>query len=194
MKPYRIIWILSLTLIVLSFSSAWRCSKRVPGPVGPPGEDGVGGPTGPTGATGLTGATGPQGSQTRVGVHIIDFGDPNDTSAPNSGGVLIKDVILWDTVTSVPASFTIRIRGTAHPDDVIEIFGSGSKTRVRHHFEAEAEVESMPAGSWFEWVPGDFDIPGMSKQEALETIQITGILSDKVYIFDEATDTWKREK
>lgn len=194
---YRLSWICSIFLMCLIVLVSWHCSKRVPGPIGPMGEDGVDGstgPGGPTGATGPTGPTGPQGSQTRVGVHIIDFGDPNDTSAPNSGGVLINDVILWDTVTSVPASFTIRIQGTAHPDDVIEIFGNGSKTRVRHHFEAEAEVESVPAEAWLEWIPGGFDIPGMSKQDAIGMVQVTGILTDKVYIFDKVTDTWKRDQ
>jgi len=48
----------------------------------------------------------------------------------------------------------------------------------------------VPASSWRRATP----LSPWSKQEALETIQITGILSDKVYIFDEATDTWKREK
>ena len=132
--------VLWTAIFIMVMALISNCSKAgrpgEMGPIGPDGLDGLDGATGPTGPTGATGPTGPEGSQTRVGVHVITFGDPNDTSAPNSGGVLLNDIILWDTVTSVPSHFTIRIPGTDHPDDIIEIFGNGSKTRVRHHFEA----------------------------------------------------------
>ncbi len=128
---YRTLWVLSVSLMVLVLSITWNCTKRVPGPTGPQGKDGPTGPTGPTG---------PQGSQTRVGVHVITFGDPSDTSAPNSGGLLVNDVVVWDTITTVPGVFTVRVPGTSHPDDITEVFlGGGSRGRLRHHFEADAE-------------------------------------------------------
>jgi len=130
-----IFWAFFFAVAVWTFPS---CTKEgAPGDTGPMGPDGLLGPTGPTGATGATGATGPQGSQTRVGFHVITFGDPNDTSAPNSGGVTQNGVTIWDTVTAVPSFFTVRVSGIDHPDDEIGVFGTGSKTRVLHHFEAD---------------------------------------------------------
>jgi len=128
------------------------------------GPRGVTGTTGEMGATGATGATGAQGSQTRTGFHVITFGDPSDISAPNSGGVLLNDIVLWDTVTSVPSHFTIRIPGTDHPDDVIEIFGTGSKTRIRHHFEGDTLFQTIP-DFWLQWN------------------------TDRIYVYSDETDT-----
>ena len=189
--------IYSLLYYVVVLVLLWQCTKAGPqgdtglmGPDGSTGQDGDTGPVGPTGATGATGATGPQGSQTRVGAHVITFGDPSDISAPNSGGVLQNGVVIWDTSTTVPAFFTVRIPGTDHLDDKIELFGNGSKTRIRHHFEADSVMHIDP---WLKWVPGGFDIPGMGKTEALEAGYIEGILTDKFYVFDEVTDTWQRE-
>ncbi len=138
----RNLWIFSISCMTLLLLLIWNCGKSHEDIVGPPGEDGVDGATGPTGPTGATGPTGPQGSQTRVGMHIITFGDPADTSAPNSGGLLVNDVVVWDTITTVPGVFTVRIPGTSHPDDITEVFlGGGSRGRLRHHFEAEGTLK-----------------------------------------------------
>lgn len=133
MSLYRVF--LTMLLMLITAFGFQYCNKA-----GQTGPQGATGPEGPTGPTGPEGPQGPPGDQTRVGFHVITFGDPNDTSAPNSGGVLINDIILWDTVTSVPTHFTIRIPGTDHPDDIAEIFGDGSKTLIRHRFEPDPQL------------------------------------------------------
>jgi len=138
MTLYRTFWFIVLMLsMVLLFQYCSKHHEDIPGPTGPSGQDGIDGATGPTGSTGPTGATGPQGSLTRTGLHIIEFGDPSDGSAPNTGIVIINDVSIWDTVTSVPTHFTVYIPGTKHPDDLVEIFGTGSKTKISYRFEAD---------------------------------------------------------
>ena len=172
-------WI-ATAFIVFAFIG-WHCSGPT-GPQGIPGSDGVPGPEGPTGPEG------PPGSQTRVGFHVITFGDNSDTSAPNSGGVIQNDIVIWDTVTTVPSGeFVVRIPGTDHPDDVIEIFGNGSKTRIRYNFEVAPST-----------ITGDIIFDLMSNEfirlgEHQYFIEGASIKTDKVYIFDELTDTWKRE-
>lgn len=136
MNLKRTCWVSALVYSVLVLTLFWQCTKA--GPQGDTGLTGPDGSTGPIGPTGPTGATGPQGAQTRTGFHVITFGDPNDTSAPNTGGILQNDIVIWDTSTVVPSFFTVRIAGTDHPDDKIKVFGTGSKTSVGHHFEAEA--------------------------------------------------------
>lgn len=128
-------------LVGIFLMSSFSCSKNPGDPiVGPQGPTGA---TGATGAIGPTGATGPEGSSTRTGFHVITFGDPNDTSAPNSGGLLVNDAVVWDTVTTVPGFFTVRVPGIAHPDDITEVFlSSGSRGRLRHHFEAENQYNA----------------------------------------------------
>lgn len=132
MNTHRATWIVSNILIVLILLVTWNCGqshKDIPGPMGPAGATG---PQGPTGATGLTGET---GSGIRTGFHVIEFGDPSDRSAPNTGLVTLNGIVLWDTTTTVPGSFTIFIAGEKSLDDVIKISGSGSKTNIGYYFQ-----------------------------------------------------------
>ena len=109
------------------------CSKHIdiPGLTGPKGE------TGETGEDGQDGQDGQDGSGIRKGFHVIGFGDPNDTSAPNSGTVILNNVVLWDTVTTKPTSFIVYIAGTKHIDDLVQVSGTGSKTSISYHFEVK---------------------------------------------------------
>ena len=106
------------------------CSKHtdIPGLTGPKGE---------TGETGEDGQDGKDGSGIRKGFHVIGFGDPNDTSAPNSGTVILNNEVLWDTVTTKPTSFIVYIAGTKHIDDLVQVSGTGSRTRISYHFEVK---------------------------------------------------------
>jgi len=122
---FGVLAFVSLMILTLSYSCE-KIHNDIPGPTGPTGITGSIGPTGPTGAT---------GSGIRTGFHVIEFGDPTDTSAPNTGTVILNGVILWDTTTTVPTSFTVFIDGEQHPDDVIKVSGNGSKTSIGYYFQ-----------------------------------------------------------
>ena len=115
------------------------CSKHtdVPGLTGPKGATGETGEDGKDGKDGQDGKDGKDGSGIRKGFHVIGFGVPNDTSAPNSGTVILNNEVLWDTVTTKPTSFIVYIAGTKHPDDLVQVSGTGSRTRISYHFEVK---------------------------------------------------------
>lgn len=120
-----------LFCIIILFT--WHCDKShhdhhplIPGPAGA---------TGPRGPTGSTGQTGEAGSGIKTGFHVIEFGDPTDTSSPNTGLVTLNGSVLWDTTTTVPTFFTVFIAGAQHPDDVIKVSGNGSKTSIGYYFQ-----------------------------------------------------------
>lgn len=72
------------------------------------------------------------------GVHVITFGNAKDMSGPNSGGLLQNDRLIWSIIQLGPNKVvTVKIAGTNHPDDVIEVFCRGSNCIIRHHFEAD---------------------------------------------------------
>ena len=77
----------------------------------------------------------------QTGVWIITWGNPGDTSAPNSGGLLHNDKLIWSIVDSVPRTeeLVIRVTGNWHPDDEIEAFTRGSGSRLRYRFEVREE-------------------------------------------------------
>jgi len=118
-----------LVVMVLGTLACKKGHVDIPGPTGPVGATGLTGATGPTGPTGAT------GSGIRKGFHVIEFGDSTDTSAPNTGTVILNGIILWDTTTTVPTFFTVFIAGEQHPDDVVNVSGNGSKTSIGYYFQ-----------------------------------------------------------
>ena len=137
----NILWktILCNALALMVVSVIISCSKHtdIPGLTGPKGATGETGEDGKDGQDGQDGKDGEDGSGIRKGFHVIGFGDPNDTSAPNTGTVILNNEVLWDTVTTKPTSFIVYIPGTKHPDDLIQVSGTGSKTSISYHFEVK---------------------------------------------------------
>lgn len=118
-----------VVMLLGTMSSCEKAHNDIPGPTGPVGA------TGQTGVTGPTGPTGATGSGIRKGFHVIEFGDPTDTSVPNTGTVTLNGIVIWDTTTTVPTFFTVFIKGEQHPDDVIKVSGNGSKTSIGYYFQ-----------------------------------------------------------
>ena len=114
--------------VLISFIPLTVCSKN-PGPTEPTPDDPV--PCEPV----------PCETVRVQGVWHISWGNSNDSSFPNLGGLLQNDIVIWSIIDNEFRSETLEVLvvGDFHPEDRIEAYTRGSNSRMSYLFQKERD-------------------------------------------------------